>query len=554
MNAKLVLKRLNTLLIALAVLSSAMTTSASAVAAAPAAMMAASNPFTTTIVVSQAYSWTKTWGGSGAEVPAGAMAIDKSGNIFIAGQFQGKANFDPAKLSANSTFTSSHGTVDAYLTKLNASGQYQWTRIWGSGYLTDTACFRPQGCGRDAANGVAVDDLGNAYVAGLFQNRVDMGSGIVISSNAPTASNNIFVAKFGPDGTTQWAHAWGGTAGGEAYTLAVDKVRGAVYVEGDWSTNPNTGTVNFNPGGPNGVRTNHGFYDAFLSKFDLSGNFQWVRTWGGSQYDDGPGVGVDPATGDIYVCGMYGSQDINFNPADPNDPAGLHPASDNSSMLLDVFLTKFDAAGNWKWVRTWGGQGVEDAGANVAVDQAGNVYATGRFKCTHCNFNVGTYGPLTPEDWHSSQGGFDSFVSKFKADGTFQWAQTWGGPLQDQVGALAIDDMNNMYVGGVTSGTIDPATFVWTTGDAYLRKFASDGSFKWEKSWGGSQTDWLNGLGVNSAHNLYASGSVQGSADFDPGSGVYQPPAIGTQDAFLSLFTAQTVVLTATAYIPLLSR
>jgi hypothetical protein len=511
--------------------------------------LSAMSALTTTIVISNTYSWVKTWGDTG-DVQATNVAVDKLGNVFVVGEYDGRINFDPAKASANSTFTSTNGTVDAFLTKFNASGQFQWTRVWGAGFITDTAGYN-RGWGRDAANGVAVDDLGNAYVAGLFQNSVNMGAGIVITSNAPDHSNNIFIAKFAANGTTTWARAWGGTTGSEAYSIVVDAAHGAVYVEGDWSTNPNTGIVDFNPGGSNGLRQNRGFYDAFLSKYDLNGNFQWVQTWGGSQYDDGPGVAVDD-TGNVYVCGMYGSQNINFDPA--GSEAGKHPASDNSSTFLDIFLTKFDANGNWQWVRTWGGAGVEDAGATVTVDHAGNVYAIGRFKCTSCNFNVGSNGPVTPGDLHSTNGNFDVFLSKFKADGTFQWTQTWGGAKADQGGALVVDEANNVYVGGIMEGVINPSTYAWTEGDAFFRKFTPDGAFQWERRWGGSQTEWLLGLAVDKARNFYAAGSFQGTVDFDPGSPVDNHTATGGENAYLTLYGAQTIVLTATVWLPEVTR
>lgn len=236
-----------------------------------------------------AKGWTKTWGGSSNESARNVVA-DKWGNLYVVGEFAGTVNFDPAGPNPSATFISHNGTIDAFLSKFDSNGNFQWTRTWGGGPVGGTGAV-----GRDAANGVAVDVLGNVYVSGLYQSTVDLGAGIVITSNAPVGSNNIFVAKFSSNGTTQWVRAWGGTTGGEAYSVAVDQVREYVYVQGDWSSNAsvNGGQVDFNPGGANGLRSNHGFYDAFLSKYDLNGNFQWANTWGGHGYDDGPGVALD---------------------------------------------------------------------------------------------------------------------------------------------------------------------------------------------------------------------------------------------------------------------
>ena len=174
-----------------------------------AAMGAAATPLTVTT-----YSWTKTWGGSAGSTTAKSMAMDASGNLFMAGEFSGTVNFDPAGPNPSATFASYNGSVDAFLTKFNASGQYQWAKTWGAGF-TNAACPSPSlGCGRDAANSVVVDGTGNAYVAGLYQNTVDFGNGHIAISNAPNGKNNIFLAKFTADGTTQWLRTWGGTTGG----------------------------------------------------------------------------------------------------------------------------------------------------------------------------------------------------------------------------------------------------------------------------------------------------------------------------------------------------
>jgi hypothetical protein len=499
-----------------------------------------------------AFEWAKTWGGSSGEVTAKSVAVDGSGNLFVAGEFSGTVDFDPAKATPGAIRASYNGTVDAFLVKFNASGQYVWVKVWGAGSLNPPCSSIGRACGRDAANAVVVDGAGNAYVAGLFQNTLDLGGGLTATSNAPNGSNNIFLAKFSADGTPQWLKGWGGVTGGEAYSLALDAARGFVYVQGDWSTSPSTGSVDFNPGGANGLRQNHGFYDAFLSKFDLNGNFQWVRTWGGSQYDDGPGVAVDDA-GDIYVGGMYGSQDINFDPA--GGSAGLgHPASDNSSMLMDVFLVKFDGSGNFQWVRTWGGAGTEESGALVAADHAGHVYIIGRFACTGCNFNVGAGGAIPPGDLHSTMGDFDVFLSSFDTSGNFRWAATWGGAQIDMADAIAVDGDSQVYVGALVNGTRESLTGRIVTSDAFLAKVSPGGQRVWSKTWGGSGADSPWSLAVDAAKNVFAVGSFQGTVDFDPGSGVENHTAAGASDAFLSKFKTTLVALPLSRFLPVIWR
>lgn len=500
------------------------------------------------------FSWVKTWGGNTASVMAKSVKVDETGNIYTVGEFSGTVNFDPAGVNLSATLASRNHTVDAFLSKFNASGNFQWVRSWGSGPVGGNT---KMGYGRDAANGLVLDNAGNLYVVGLYQSTVDFGAGIVVTSNAPAGYNNIFVAKFAADGTTQWVRTWGGKSGGEGYSVAVDKARGYVYVEGDWSTSPNTGTVDFNPAGPtHDPHANQGFYDAFLSKYDLDGNFIWAKTWGGEGYDDGPGVAVDEATGNVYVGGMYGSQNINFDPAGGSGGLG-HPATNTGDPIgplvyVDVFLSKFNADGDFQWVRTWGGlnsagQGTVNAGELVATDGAGNVYLVGRFGCAHCNFNPAL----------SSNGDLDAFVSKYDASGNFLWAKTWGGIGWDGAGGVAVDAANNVYVGGMISATVDlgsgPVTSqgLW---DASLTKFAADGAFQWAQTWGGSGNDINLGVTLDGVSNAYTFGPFQNTVDFDPGSGVGNHAASGIQDAYLSKFTGAFVPLDKRLYLPLVVR
>jgi len=515
-----------------------------------------------TMTIPTAYLWTETWGSFSGSVQATRVAVDRWGSLYVSGEFSGTVNFDPGGANPSATFSSYNDTVDAYLVKFDANGRYQWVKTWGAGTKTNCSTIGA-GCGRDAANGVVVDASGNAYVAGLFQNTVNFGNGHSATSNAPNGSNNIFLTKFATDGANQWVRAWGGTTGGEAYTVALDSVRGYVYVQGDWSTFPATGTVDFNPGGAGGQRANHGKkdtyssgFDAFLVKYDLSGNFQWVRTWGGNQYDDGPGVAVDETTGSVYVCGMYGSQNINFDPSeDPASNGAQHPASDDSSMLLDIFLTKFDANGNWQWVRTWGGTGREDSGATAAVDHAGNVYALARFGCQGCNFNVDANGPATPVITHTASGEFDVALTKFDANGNYLWSQTWGGPLIDQPNDLVVDTADNVYVGSMLDETKDSHTWQVITSTASLTKFSPDGTLDWAKTWGGSGADNAGSLALDGANHLYIAGQFQNTVDFDPGSQKDNHTAQGVKDSYLSLyFPVPSLVLTASVYLPFTVR
>ncbi len=210
------------------------------------------------------------------------------------------------------------------------------------------------------------------------------------------------------------------------------------------------------------------------------------------------------------------------------------------------------ATPSFAWAKTWGGTGNEIA-HNVAVDRWGNLYVIGEF--------VGTvdFDPDPAKTaYHSSYNGtIDAFLGKFDSNGTFQWAKTWGGSGDDAAGGLAADRANNVYATGMFSDTVnfdpDGTANVTSNGsqDVFFNQFASNGSFQWVKTWGGSANDWGYHLALDGTGNLYAVGSFQGTVDLDPGRGVGNHTSNGGSDAFLSKFLP---IWTKPIYLPLVVR
>src|SRR5438552_2041239 len=94
-----------------------------------------------------------------------------------------------------------------------------------------------------------------------------------------------------------------------------------------------------------------------------------------------------------------------------------------------------------------GGPG-DDQGTAIAVDAAGNVYATGGFSGT-VDFDPG------PGVFNlTSAGGYDAFVSKLDGAGNFVWARALGSSTDDGNG-IAVDGAGNVYTTGAFQGTAD---------------------------------------------------------------------------------------------------
>jgi len=320
----------------------------------------------------------------------------------------------------------------------------------------------------------AVD--GAAYVAGWWENGlVDFDPGPGTDEHDPGYADNGYLSKFNTKGDFQWVRNWGDAEDPFSQMLYVNSLdannSGDIVVIGSFKGHE----VNFAPGPGLNKHSSNGDWDIFLSKFDSGGNFHWAKTWGAAaqNLDYGLGVAVEES-GISYATGWFcGACDF-----DPGSGEDWHDTG-YWGYLRDAFLSKFDSAGNFLWARTWGGDGSSvDEGHGVTTNNLGDVFVTG-FSYEWCDFDPGA-----AEDWHHSNGYGDVFLSKFDANGDFQWAETWGGGEFDQSYGIAVDYSNNIFVTGDFGGTVDfdPGSDVdahTSNGsyDVFLSKFLPDGTW-----------------------------------------------------------------------------
>jgi hypothetical protein len=328
------------------------------------------------------FVWARTWGGTENDYSEG-VAVDSSGNTYVTGYFQDTVDFDPGD---GVDYHTSDTNDDSYLSKFDSNGNFVWAKTWGGGWS--------QRC-----TGVAVDGSANVYVTGHFYGLVDFDPGSGTDNHGSHGYYDIFLSRFDSDGNFVWARTWGGEAGDAAWCVAVG-CHDDIYVVGDFEFE-----VDFDPGdGIESIEAN-GLSDIFLSKFDSDGNYVFVRTWGGKQYDIAYGVAVD-GSGNPYVTGFFdGEVDL-----DPGTGTEYHSTNGDR----DIFLSRFDPNGFLTWVRAWGGNG-SDSGYGVAIDFPGNAYVTGRIRSS----DPVDFDPGNGVDFHVSSKGEDIFLSKFPPDGNW---------------------------------------------------------------------------------------------------------------------------------------
>ena len=203
-------------------------------------------------------------------------------------------------------------------------------------------------------------------------------------------------------------------------------------------------------------------------------------------------------------------------------------------VLASFLLQVVPAQGqNFVWAKQMGGVSVDRAWG-AAVDGSGNVYTTGGFNGT-ADFDPGS-GAFNL----TSAGSLDIFVSKLDSAGNFVWAKQMGGSRVDIAEGVALDGSGNVHTTGFFGGTADfdpgSGAFNLTAAgrdDIFVSKLDSAGNFVWAEQMGGQNSDQAKGVAVDCRGNVYTTGWFDGTADFDPGPGVFN--LFGTeQDIFVS--------------------
>ncbi len=406
--------------------------------------------------------WVVRYNGTGnAHDGATAMALDRSGNVYVTGNSNGA------------------GTEwDITTVKYDARGNRLWVARFNG----------PIAWGEDWARAIAVDASGNVYVTGADYG-LDSGTDFV-TLKYDYLGNQIWVARYSSPGS----HNDDSTA------ITVD-ASGNVYVAG-----PSNGND----------------YDYATVKYDSAGNQLWVATYNGpaNWYDYPKAIAVD-ASGNVYVTGgsengptggsdyatiKYDSSGNQLWVARYNGPGNksdtptslaldssgniyVTGSSMGAGLNADYATVKYDGNGNELWVARYNNG--NDAATALALDASGNVYVTG---------------------WSTGLA-TDFATVKYDSAGNQEWVRRFNGPGNgdDQALAVAVDAAGSVYVMG-------QVTFVTDNLDYAVIKYAANGDALWGVHYNGpgNGQDYPLALAID-GESVYATGASFGgnTTDFD---------------------------------------
>lgn len=324
----------------------------------------------------QAIQWQRSFGGSGTDIGYDVKATTDGGYIVA-----GSTN------STNGDVVSPRGGNDAFLLKVDASGNKQWWVNCG-------------GSLDDEARSVWQNTDGSYSFAGNSR------------SSSPTLTNrgvrDALAGRVNATGAVVWLRSYGGTQD-DAATGIQQISQGDIVLSGVSSSN------NFD------VSNRRGGSDAWVLRLNnTNGNIVWSRLFGGIE-DDRAATLRQIAGGDIVVVGS--SESIN---RDVTQNRGFE----------DFWAFRITNGGTLVWSTTYGGPQADDPFA-MAITPDGGILMSGESRSA---------SQQVPQN----RGGDDFLTIKINAAGVFQWAITSGGNRDDSAAGLAVTSDGGFVVAGYT--------------------------------------------------------------------------------------------------------
>lgn len=431
------------------------------------------------------------WDGSSA------ITVDHSGNIYTTDYFYQTADFDPSASVYNLT---SNGFSDIFISKLDSSGNFKWAKSLGS-------------LDFDHGYSIETDQLENVYITGQFSGTVDFDPGPGVFNLTSSMYQDAYILKLDSSGIFIWARNIYSAVGSSITTDILGNVYASGYFGGATDLDPTTGTDS---------AFSAGAADGFIVKLNSSGNFLWAKQIGGADDDEILKLQRDHF-GNIYMCGgFYGTS--NFDPGASN----FHLTSAGDQ---DIFISKLDSFGNFKWALQIGDTSWDQA-RSMTVDSNGNFYIAGNFEVP-VDFDPGPGIFIL-----SPVGSTDNFIGRYDSFGNLVWAKSFGSIYPDFINSIAIDNKGNVYSTGDYSGTVDfdPSSGVYNLAgyhNIFILKLNSSGNFSWARSMGSSGDDGGYSIYADDDERVYVTGRFEDTVDFDPGNGIFNMVSAGSTDIFI---------------------
>jgi hypothetical protein len=303
-----------------------------------------------------------------------AMQVDRTGNVYVAGTFEGTADLNPSATFNGFTATSFR---NGFVVKLNTLGNYLWSQQITADYIA-------------GVNAIALDNSNNILLGGNYAGTADFdpGSGIASETSDPAGSftQAMFLLQLSNSGAYSWVRAYQASGAGSAgmNSISVSPSTSAIYVSGTFSDKIDFNPKGFFPAYVQGISLT----DAFVAKLSSAGNFVWVKQLGGIGNQSAPEVAaISP--GEAVVSGVFNGA-LTIDATSASGGVVISPNGSSDAYLVNIgscglsskiskngmTITAQEAnAGSYEWINCITNSPMADGNKQTFIPKANGSYA-----------------------------------------------------------------------------------------------------------------------------------------------------------------------------------
>ncbi len=457
-----------------------------------------------------------------------SINADKNNSIVFCSTMYGNVDINGDGDYSDEAESTSSPFQDIFLSKFDTSGNVIWAKR-----------LKSENNNTGILQSISIDKNNDIIVTGCINKKVDLNgdNDFLDAYESGNYDYDIIIIKFNSFGNFLWAKRLGNENNYyQGFSIAVDNssniiVTGMITGKADLN-----GDGDFSDDFENSINT---YNDIFISKFNSNGNFNWSkRLAGGTSYS----ITTDNDNNIIVTGYTYGNADLDGDGIPESTGYGLE----------DIFISKFDSYGDFKWSKRLGGSG-QDYGYSIATDNDNNIIITGK---VYNNADLNGDGDSTDGSAESNftfQSIGELFISKFNSSGDFQWAKRIGSYPASSGNSIITDNSNNVIVAGcISNGAnldgdgVGDISLRYNSQSFYLGKFDSSGNSLWARTsatiLGKKNIEEARSVTIDNYDNIIITGYTYGSdleVDLDGDGntlGDAEKSGSGSQDAFICKF------------------
>jgi hypothetical protein len=328
-------------------------------------------------------------------------------------------------------------SFDFLISKFSSENILEWQKTFG-------------GSDDDRATAIVQTLDGGFAVLGFAKS-----SDLDVSENG--GSKDFWLLKLTSNGNLLWEKSFG-FSGADYGTDLLETKEGGFLMTGVLDVSASDGQ-----GNAKSTAAKHSGGDYWAIKTDHTGVLEWSRFFGGSFTEVPLGV-LETDAHNFLIVGSSDSNDFNIS---------------SSKGSYDFWIIKISTEGTLLWEKSFGGSEIDEAKA-ITTTNDGNFIIVGDTRSADKNVS-------------KNNGAADIWVLKVSVEGTLLWEKTIGGTNFDAARAVSRTQDNGYLISG-SSRSLDNGFENKGQNDALILKIDNNGNLLWQKTFGGSEIDFLHGV------------------------------------------------------------